>query len=158
MNGKKTALKVVVAAAALAIPVGLSLPAQAKTSQGCTVTPSTPYANGDINASGVKMVDYPVSVSCAASQLAKTVYVKMDRWEQDTPGGDDLYGTSTLTHTFPKEGGSITWTVTETLPNWDGPLDNYAEVYQGDRFAVKSNGVKSKYTAWDYSGLRSIRQ
>jgi hypothetical protein len=158
MNRSKTALKAVVAAAALAIPVGLAIPAQATTSQGCTVTPSTPSANGDINANGVKMVEYPVAVSCAASQLEKTVYVTMDRWEQDNPGGDDLYGTSTLTHTFPKEGGSITWTVTETLPNWDGGLDNYAEVYQGVHFAVKSNGVKSKYTAWQYSGVRSIRQ
>ena len=69
MHGSKKALKALVAAAAVAIPVGIAIPAQAYTSNGCTVTGVTPYANGDINANGVKLVDYDVNVSCTASAL-----------------------------------------------------------------------------------------
>jgi hypothetical protein len=158
MNRSKTALKALVAAAALAVPVGLSMPAHATTSQGCTVTPVKPYANGDINANGIKLVDYDVNVSCGSSALSKTVYVTMQRIEQDTPGDDDTYGTSTWSHTFPAAGGSTQWKVTGTLPSLDGGLDNYAEVYQGTHFAVSSNGVLSAYTAYQYTGARSIHQ
>ena len=158
MHGSKKAMKALVAAAAVAIPVGLAIPAQAATANGCTVTPVMPYANGDINANGVKLVDYDVNVSCTASQLSKTVYVTMQRIEQDTPGDDDTYGTSTWSHTFPASGGSTQWKVTGTLPSMDGGLDNYAEVYQGTHFAVKSNGVTSSYTSYQYTGARSIHQ
>jgi hypothetical protein len=158
MNGSKKALKALVAAAALAIPVGLAIPAQATTSQGCTVTPVTPIANG-VNGSNIVLVDYKVNVSCAASALSKTVYVTMQRWEADPwPSADDLIGTSTYSHTFPSTGGSTSWTVTGTLPNWDGALDNFAEIYQGVHFAVKSNGVTSPYTNYQYSAVRSIHQ
>ena len=155
MNRSKTALKALVAAAALAVPVGLTIPAQATTSNGCTVTPSTPFANGDIDAGGVKQVDYKASVSCTG---AYTIYVTQQRWEQDTPGGDDLIGTSTLTHTFPAGGGALTWTVTGDLPDWDGALDNYAEVYQATKFKVRNGAVTSSYTAYQNSAVRSIHQ
>ncbi len=158
MHGSKKALKALVAAAAVAIPVGLAIPAQAYTSNGCTVTGVTPYANGDINANGVKLVDYDVNVSCTASALSKTVYVTMQRIEQDTPGGDDTYGTSTWSHTFPASGGSTQWKVTGTLVSMDGAWDNYAEIYMGTHFAVQSNGVTSTYTPYQYTGVRSIRQ
>jgi hypothetical protein len=158
MNRSKTAVKALLAVAAVGIPVGLAMPAQARTSQGCTVTPVMPYANGDINANGIKLVDYDVNVSCAASALSKTVYVTMQRIEQDTPGDDDTYGTSTWSHTFSASGGSTQWKVTGTLPSLDGGLDNYAEVYQGVHFAVRSNGVTSPYTAYEYTGARSIHQ
>jgi hypothetical protein len=159
MLRSKSALKALVAAAALAVPVGLMVPAQATTSNGCTVTPVTPYANGDINVNGVKLVDYDVNVSCTPSALAKTVYVTMQRWEHDAwPGNDDLYGTSTWYHTFPAAGGSTKWKFTGTLPNMDGASDNWAEVYQGSHFSVKTNGVQSPYTAYQYTATRSIHQ
>ena len=74
------------------------------------------------------------------------------------PNADDLIGSSTYYHTFPASGGSTSWTVTGTLPNWDGALDNFAEIYQGVHFAVKSNGVTSPYTNYQFSGVRSIHQ
>jgi hypothetical protein len=158
VNASKKALKALVAAAAVAIPVGLAIPAQATTSNGCTVTPVMPYANGDINANGVKLVDYDVNVSCTASALSKTVYVTMQRWEQDTPGDDDIIGTSTWSHTFSASGGSTQWKVTGTLASFDGGLDNYGEIYQGTHFAVRSNGVTSPYTSYQFTGARSIHQ
>ena len=158
MLRSKTALKALVAAAAVAAPLGLMGPAQATTSNGCTVTPVTPYANGDIYTNGVKLVDYDVNVSCTPSALSKTVYVTMQRIERDNPGGDDTYGTSTWSHTFPAGGGSTQWKVTGLLPSMDGGLDNYAEVYQGTHFAVRSNGVTSAYTSYQYTGYRSIHQ
>jgi hypothetical protein len=158
MIGSKKALKALVAAAAVAIPVGLAIPAQATTSNGCTVTPVLPVANG-VNGSNIVLVDYKVNLSCSASSLSKTVYITMQRWEQDDwPNADDLIGSSTYYHTFPASGGSTSWTVTGTLPNWDGALDNFAEIYQGVHFAVKSNGVTSPYTNYQFSGVRSIHQ
>jgi hypothetical protein len=147
------ALQALVAAAALAVPVALAMPAQASTtSNGCTVTPHTPYHNGDFTASGLKRINYEVDVSCAAG-LTVTIY--QERWEQDPNQSDDFIGSSTLVSSF-TAAGSTTRTVTATLPDTDDFTDNYEEMYQRVRFEVTSGPVTSPLTAWEYSGVRAI--
>jgi hypothetical protein len=155
MLRSKTALKALVAAAALAVPVGLMVPAQANSSSGCTVVPLTPQANGTIDVNGNKMVDYKMTVVCS---IGRTIHITDSRWEDDPVGGDDATGTSFIDRDYTQVAGNTTITVTRALPDTDDLFDNYEEVYHRVHFTVSSNGVTSPFTAWQYSGVRAIQR
>ena len=64
----------------------MASPASANTSSGCTVTPLKPIFAG-FNSSGVKLVNYRISVSCSAN---RTVSITQERYEEDGwPNPDD---------------------------------------------------------------------
>jgi hypothetical protein len=153
MNRSRLALKAAVAAAALAVPIGLAMPASATTSNGCTVEPRTPEFSGHFTSSGIKKVYYKVDVTCAAGVF---VTIQEERWEDDPVGGDDFIGSSTLTNDFSAGAGTVTRTIEATLPDTDDFGDMYEEMYQRIKFKVTSGPVTSSYTAWDYSGTRAI--
>jgi hypothetical protein len=154
MNRKKTLARVAVGVAAAAVALlGLGSPAQAVTSNGCTVNAITPFANGDIAEDGHKLVDYEITVSCVD---AVTVTMYDERWEDDPNQVDDLIGTSTIVHTF-SGAGSTTKTITAHLPNTDDGFDQQEEMYHRVRFKVTSGVVTSPLSAWDYSGIRQIQ-
>ncbi|MEV4414091.1 hypothetical protein [Catellatospora sp. NPDC049609] len=155
MNKSKAVVRALVLAAALVLPLGLAMPAQAATTRdGCTVDPQTPFHNGTFTAGGDKWIDYDVEVDCNAG---RTIEIEMQRWEADNGlnGADDLIGTSSTTRTFNTTSG-WTWTITGVLPDNDGGLDQYSEMYQRVRFRVNSNGVYGSWTAWEDSNVRSI--
>ncbi|GIJ44052.1 hypothetical protein Val02_09380 [Virgisporangium aliadipatigenens] len=148
-------VRALVAAAALLVPLGLATPASAGTYYtGCTIDPVTPYANGDLNANGVKMVNYEVDVDCASG---REVEIEMRRWEYDANNADDLIGTSTLHNSFYTAGGTLTRTVEGALPNTDDFGDNVEEMYQCVRFRVTlTNLFQTPFTAWECTPYRSI--
>ncbi len=132
------------AAAALAVTAATS--AQAHSTSGCTVEPLTPIYAGT-NSSGVKIIDYRISVNCSPGRYAHITQV---RWEEDGwPNPDDKLGTSTFTARGVK-----------TLHNKRTLVDTESgkeEVYQEIRFHVHSdNGVVSGNTGWHKSGVLSI--
>jgi hypothetical protein len=155
MLRSKTTLKALVAAAALALPVGLMAPAHANSSSGCTVVPLTPQANGTINVNGDKMVDYKLTVVCS---VGRSIHITESRWEDDPVGGDDATGTTFIDRDYTHVAGNTTITVSAPLPDTDDLWDNYEEVYHRVHFTVSSNGVTSPFTAWQYSGIRSIQR
>lgn len=152
MTRSTTALRALVAVAALAAPLGLAMPAQAY--DGCTVDPQTPYHNGDFTAAGVKVLNYEVDITCEAG-LVVTIY--QERWEDDPNQTDDLVGRSTITSDFTGGAATRTRTTVHTLPDTDDFTDNYEEMYQAVRFTVTNGPVTSALGAWDYSYVRSIR-
>ncbi|GAA1660849.1 hypothetical protein ACFQY4_16445 [Catellatospora bangladeshensis] len=155
MNRSKAAVRALVLAAALVLPLGLAMPASAATSRdGCTVDPVRPIHNGTFTAGGEKWIDYDVEVDCSAG---RTIELEMQRWEADSGlnGADDLIGTSSTTRTFNTTSG-WTWTITGVLPDNDGGIDQWSEMYQRVRFRVTSNGVQGSWTAWESSGIRDI--
>lgn len=142
-------------AAALLLPLGLAAPASADTYRdGCTIDPNTPYANGDVNGNGVKMVNYEVDVECADG---REVEIEMQRWEYDATNADDLIGTSTLHNYFYNGDGSLIRTVEGALPKTDGFTDNYEEMYQCVRFRVTLEDLAQlPFSSWECTPYRSI--
>ena len=150
------------AAAGLILPLAVVGAASASTTLGgCTVTPSTPAANGDVNASNVPYVDYTVTVTC---DPGRSVEIDQQRWEKDfaaSEGGDDMYGETfhTVDFTKAKVRKTKTWTYTGTLPaNMDASGDVYREVYQKVSFQVTGYGIPSAWTAFESSAYRSIHE
>lgn len=129
MSRSKAAVKALAVAAAVAMPVGLALPAYASTASGCTVTPKKPVFAG-FNDNGVKLVDYRIDVTCSSG---RTVDIIQQRYEQDWPDADDLLGTTRFSEDFTGSGGSLTLSNVRTLPDTDA-LDSYEEVYQQVHF------------------------
>lgn len=155
MNRSKAAVRALVLAAALVLPLGLALPASAATTRdGCTVDPVRPIHNGTFTGGGEKWIDYDADVDCTAG---RTIELEMQRWEADSGlnGADDLIGTSSTTRTF-NTTSSWTWTITGVLPDNDGGIDQWSEMYHRVRFRVTSNGVQGAWTAWESSGIRDI--
>ncbi len=152
---RSAALRGLVVAAALAAGLGLAAPAHAATTRdGCTVDPQTPYHNGTFTAGGDKWINYEVEITCTAG---RSIEVDMERWEADSGlnGADDFIGDSTLNRTF-NTTHTYTWTVTGVLPDNDGGLDQYSEMYLRVRFQVTGNGVVGAWTSWENSSTRSI--
>ena len=93
---------------------------------------------------GAKWIDYDVEVACAGG---RTIELDMRRWEADCGlnVADDLIGTSDPTRSFGSTSG-WTWTVTGALPDNDGGLDQYSEMYQRVRFRVSQQrrGVSAR--------------
>jgi hypothetical protein len=143
MNRAKIAL--VTLAAAAAMPIALAAPASAATSSGCTVTPLKPIFAG-FNSTGVKLVNYRISVSCASN---RTVSIEQRRYEEDDwPNPDDSLGTTTFSTS-----GVRTLSNVRTLVNTESGNE---EVYQKVRFRVTSGGVTSPWTSFQKSSVLSI--
>lgn len=151
MAPRKYGLTSLIAAAALAMPlaVGASSASASTTSNGCTVTPLKPEFHNQWTTSGEKRIQYKVKVSCNANLL---VTITQERYEADTTSADDHYGTTTLTNSF-DSAGSVTRTVTATLPDGDPWGDDNEEMYQRVQFKVTGllDGVTSPTTAWESS-------
>jgi hypothetical protein len=154
MIRSKTALRALVVTAAVAAGLAVMSPAHASTRDGCTVTPMTPYHNGTFTSGGEKWIDYDVEITCDAG---RDISLEMHRWEADSGlnGADDLIGTSTRTKTF-NSTSTWVWKITGVLPDNDGGLDQYSEMFQRVRFQVTSNGVVGSWSAWEASATRSI--
>ena len=143
MNRAKIAL--VTLAAAAAVPIAMAAPASAATSSRCTVTPLKPIFAG-FNSSGVKLVDYRISVSCASNC---TVQIEQRRYEEDAwPNPDDFLGASSFS-TY----GVRTLSNVRTLVNTESGNE---EVYQKVRFRVTINGHTLPWTSWEKSPVASI--
>ena len=148
------ALKALVALSAVAIPLGIAGPAHATvTSSGCTVTPLAPVFKNQWTSTGDKRIQYPVEVSCSAG---RSITITDERWEADTTSADDFIGSSTLVNSFGSTGGTLTRTITATLPDSDPWGDDNEEMYHRVRFTVSSNGVTSPVTVWDMSPTRTF--
>ncbi len=146
--------KILIALAAAAMPLAVMSPAGATvTSSGCTVTPLAPEFHNQWTTGGDKRIQYKVNVTCSAG---RTISITQERWEADTTSADDFIGSSTLTNNFTAAGGTVTRTVTATLPDADPWGDDNEEMYQRVRFTVSSNGVTSPVTVWDYSATRTF--
>ncbi len=147
----------VTAMVAAGLPLAMAVPANATvTSSGCTVTPLAPEFHNQWTSAGDKRIQYKVQVTCSAG---RSVSVTQERWEADTTSADDYIGTSTLTNDFTSAGGTVTRTVTATLPDADPWGDDNEEMYQRVRFTVTSVGnppVVSAVTSWDYSPTRTF--
>lgn len=153
MFGPKNGLKALLAVAALAVPLGLVAPAQATVySSGCTVTPLPPEFHNEWTAGGDKRIQYKVDVACNAGL---SITVTQERYDADTTSADDFYGSSVLTNTF-TTAGSVTRTVTATLPDADAWGDDNEEMYQRVHFTVTSGLVTSPVTVWDDSAIRTF--
>ena len=143
MNRAKIAL-VTLAAAAVA-PIAMAGSASAATSSGCTVTPLKPIFAG-FNSSGVKLVNYRISVSCTSN---RTVSIQQRRYEEDGfLNPDDFLGAT-----------SFNTSGVRTLHNRRTLVDTESgneEVYQKVRFRVTSNGVTSPWTSYEKSPVLSI--
>lgn len=161
MNRSRYARWALAAAAAAALPLGLTGTAHAATTSGlCTVTPLTPVFNNLWDAHARKMITYPVRVTCSAG---RTVSITHERFEQDLvsregEGGEDFLGTSTHFRDFTAAGGTVTFNVNASLIETDGTSDPWEEVYSKVRFTVSSNGVTSAPTAWEYSNVAWMYQ
>jgi hypothetical protein len=156
MNRSRAAVRALVVAAALAAGLGVMSPAHAATTRdGCTVDPQTPYHNGTFTAGGDKWINYDVEITCTAG---RSVQLVMDRMEADSGlnGGDDFIGMSDTIKTF-NSSGTVTWTITGVLPDNDGGLDQYSEMYQQVGFQVTlHSGYVGAWTNWEKSAIRSI--
>lgn len=152
MSRAKAVFKALLIAATLAVPVGLASPAQAITSNGCTVTPLTPYHNGEFSASGIKRIRFDMEVTCEAGL---TITIDQERWEYDPNNADEFTGDYTWVRSFDQADTRTYWFETN-LSDTDDFTDHYEEVYQRIRFKVTSGPVTSAWTGWDYSGTRSI--
>lgn len=154
MSRRKHALAILAALASFALPLGIAGPAHATTTtSGCTVTPRTPEFHNDWTASGEKRIQYKVDVTCTAG---RSITITQERWEEDWTSADDFIGSTTLTNDFTAAGGTVTRTVTATLPDADGWGDDNEEMYQRVQFTVSSNGVTSPVTSWDYSPTQTF--
>jgi hypothetical protein len=123
----------------------MASPASAATSSGCTVTPLKPIFAG-FNSSGVKLVNYRISVSCSAG---RTVSIAQERYEEDSwPNGDDFLGSTLFSSS-----GVTTLSNVRTLV--DGEWGD-EEVYHQVQFRVSSNGVTSPWTSFQKSAVLTI--
>ena len=150
MTLTKNARRIITGAvAAAALPVAAIAgagSAHATTASGCTISPYTPIYSYT-NTAGVKVLDYKISVNCAAGRHA---HITQERYEQDGwLNPDDLVGTSTFI------GSGVT-----TLHNYRTLVDTeigQEEMYQRIKFWVHSdNGVVSATTGWQNSGVRAF--
>ncbi|MBK8469426.1 MAG: hypothetical protein WAR57_07285 [Candidatus Phosphoribacter sp.] len=145
MRTTKRIATLLAVAASAALSVAVASPASAATSSGCTVTPLKPIFAG-FNSSGVKLVNYRISVSCTPN---RTVSIDQQRYEEDDwPNGDDFLGSTAFSTS-----GVRTLSNVRTLVN--GELGN-EEVYHNVRFRVSSNGVTSPWTSYQKSAVLSI--
>jgi hypothetical protein len=152
MNRTKLA-GLVAGAAILAVPLGMAGPADASTSSSlCTVTAKKPVFAG-FNSSGVKLVDYQITVSCTSGN--RNVEIAQHRWESDPNQSDDHLGDSTFNEYF-SSAGTRTISNVRTLSDTDDLWDNYEEVFQKVHFRVTSNSVTSPWTAWEVGSILSI--
>jgi hypothetical protein len=140
-----------------AVAAGLAVMGRAEaatTRDGCTVTPLTPYFNGTFTSGGDKWINYDVTIYCPAG---RSVQIVMERMEADSGlnGADDFIGMSDTTRTF-NTSTTITWSITGVLPDNDGGLDQYSEMYQQVGFQVTVNGTPGAWTNWEQSPVRSI--
>jgi len=143
MNRAKIAA--VTLAAAAALPLAMAAPASAATSSRCTVTPLKPIFAG-FNSSGVKLVDYRISVSCASNCR---VQIEQRRYEEDAwPNPDDFLGASSFSTS-----GVRTLHNVRALVNTESGNE---EVYQKVRFRVFCNGVPDPWTSGGKSPVLSI--
>jgi hypothetical protein len=148
MFGPKNGLKALVAVAALAVPLGIMAPAHATvSSSGCTVNPLAPEFHNQWTTGGDKRIQYKVDVTCTAGL---SITITQERWEADTTSADDFIGSSVLTNTF-TTAGSLTRTVTATLPDADPWGDDNEEMYQRVHYTVTNGPVTSPVTIWDYT-------
>ena len=156
MNRSRAAMRVLVVAAALAVGLGVMSPAHAATTRdGCTVDPLTPYHNGTTNSSGEKMINYDVEITCTAG---RTIVLVDEILEEDSGfnGADDFIAMSDLTRYFGSS-STIIWRITDDLPDNDGGLDQYSEMYHQVGFQVTVNGsAPGSWTNWEESPTRSI--
>ncbi len=145
MRTKKTLATALALAASAAMSVAVAGSASANTSSGCTVVPLKPIFAG-FNSSGVKLVNYRISVSCSSG---RTVSIQQERYEEDSwPNGDDFLGATSFSSS-----GVTTLNNVRTLV--DGELGD-EEVYHNVRFRVSSNGVTSPWTSWQKSAVLTI--
>lgn len=131
---------------AAALPIAAAASAQAHSTSGCTVEPLKPIYSYT-NSSGVKVIDYRISVNCTPGRYA---HITQERYESDSwPNPDDHLGTSTFTARG-----------VQTLHNYRTLVDTelgQEEVYQRIRFHVHSdNGVVSGNTGWHSSSELAI--
>jgi hypothetical protein len=142
------------AAAAVVLPLTLvTVPAQAATSNGCTVTPLTPVRVGT-TAAGVPIVRFSTNVSCAAGRV---VEISDQRREADAPVGivgDDSYGSTTYVFPFVGAGATVA-TVTDVVTSTEGGNE---EAYHRTSFRVftLNNPGGSAWTAYQSSGVLSV--
>lgn len=148
MTLTKTARRIAAGAlAAAALPVAAIAGAggaEAATRAGCTINPLTPiYAY--TNAAGVKVIDYRISVNCAANRhahITQRVY-EADAW----PNPDDLIRTRSVV-----VGGVTTVHTYVPLPNTEAGAE---EMYQRVTFWVHANnGAMSAPTPGQNSPVR----
>ena len=145
MSTKKRIAALAAVAASAALSVAMASPASANTSSGCTVTPLKPIFAG-FNSSGVKLVNYRISVSCTSG---RTVSIDQQRYEEDPwPNGDHFLGSTSFSTS-----GVTTLSNVRTLV--DGELGD-EEVYHNVRFRVSSNGVTSPWTSYQKSSVLTI--
>lgn len=152
---KRSITRVLAVAAVAAASLAVSSPAFANTTlDGCTVVPKAPYFNGTFTSGGEKRINYDVDVTCDSG---RSIQLIMDKMEADSGlnGADDFIGMSDTTHTFTSH-TTWTWSVTGVLPDNDGALDNYSEMYLQVGFQVTVNGVPGLWTDWDKGPVRSI--
>ncbi len=141
-------------AAATAASLPIAVPAQAASSNGCTVNPQKPVHAG-FNSSGVKLVRFDVNIFC---DPGRQVEVEQLRYEEDWDGWlfsnpDDRLGSRTFIQAFPPNVGAITVSSTRTLPNTE---DGNEEIYQKTRFRVTSGGVTSPWTSYQRTAYVSM--
>src|SRR4051794_32199541 len=127
------------------------MPAHASTySNGCTVTPLTPYWNGGFSPTGARLINFDVSMTCVA---LRTVVVSQEALEDDLLTPSDLLGTATLKTSFLGSGGTVTRTLVLAAPNTDPAPDVLEEVYQRVAFTVVGGGVVSPRTPWERTAV-----
>lgn len=150
---QRTWTTALIAAAAMAMPVGLATSAEAKTQDRCTIKPLLPKFVGHYP-SGYKKVDYRISVQC---NKGRKVLIQQRRYEQDNGpfGQDDFTGASSWNRSYLSAGtsGDIIHSYAR-LPNDADGHDGKSEVYHKVRFRVSSGGVQGQWTSWEKSGVR----
>lgn len=146
IKSKAAGLAVAAAAAAAALSVAVASPASAATtSNGCTVAPLKPVFAG-FNSSGVKLVNYRISVNCLPG---RTALIEQERYEQDPfPNPDDPTGNNRFSAS-----NVVTIPVIRPLPDTEIGAE---EIYHQVRFRVTSNGVTSPPTAFESSPVLPI--
>lgn len=135
--------------AAAALPItaaATATTAHAHNIGGCTVQPLAPIHVGN-TAAGLKIIDYRMTVNCAAGRFA---HITQTRYEEDTwPNPDDNLGTSTFS-----AGGVQVLHNRRTLPNTEAGNE---EVYHRIRFHVHfAGGAVTANTGWHKSAVRSF--
>jgi len=129
--------------------LALGAPAQANTSNSCTVTPLKPVFTGRYD-NGVKVLDYRIYATCTANRY---LYIQQQRWEADpSPNPDDYLGSAGFGRLV-YAGGSTVIHNYRTLVNGEKGAE---EVYHKVRFQVSSGGAWSSFTGWQNSSILSI--
>lgn len=145
-NARRIASGVIAAAVLPVAAIATASTASAHTTSGCTINPLKPVYS-HTNASGVKVLDYRITVSC---QSGRHAHITQRRYEADPwINPDDHVGTTNFTTS-----GVRTLHNYRTLVNTEPGKE---EMYQKIRFRVhSSNGVMSAWTGWHNSGTRSF--